>query len=220
MSLMCDEYRLLGLSPVPCWCLGSPYHPLSLCLFGARLSPEVYSFWETAADRTVHPWIHSSQTDPGQSFKTSLVPLLALTCPSTMLKDTQLTPLSSHCKTPRCWSVAQSSQYLGHFELENEWKIITVLCLLWSPQVQRSCRPSCINCRRGGWGSPALSRAYVRQASRTTAGLRPPHGTVLTDITAMGPNPHTFSQRAPELPWWDGSSGRSICVAEWASFTH
>lgn len=105
---------------------------------------------------------------PGQSFKTSLVPLLALTCPRAMLRDTQLTPLSSCHKTPCCWSVAQSFQYLGHFELENEWKIMIVLCISWSPRVQRSCRLSCMNCEGGGSPVekvPALSNAYVRLSS-------------------------------------------------------
>lgn len=142
---MCISCLAHFLSPA-----GASDHSHCICAsshpgFLLKLTPRKQS---TTADRIVHPWICSSQTDslyPGQSFKTSLVPLLALTCPPAMLRDTQLTPLSSCRKTLHCWSVAQASQYLGHFELENEWKIMIVFCVLWSPRVQRSCRLSCIN---------------------------------------------------------------------------
>lgn len=75
---------------------------------------------------------------------------------------------SHHCqdpiKTPCHWSAAQSSQYLGYFKLKNEWKIMIVLCISWSSEVQISCSLSCINCE-GGVSPfervPALSSAYV-----------------------------------------------------------
>lgn len=143
--VMCITYLAHSLSPP-----GAPDHFHCICAsshpgFLLELAPRKQS---TTADRIVHPWIHSSQTDslyPGQSFKTSLVPLLALTCPSAKLRDTQLTPLSSCHKTLCYWSVAQSSQYSGHFELENEWKVMIVFHVLWSPRVQKSCRLNCIN---------------------------------------------------------------------------
>lgn len=163
---------LIGCLAYSLFPAGAPDHPHYICAvptqaFSRSFSPPRKQ--STTAEWIVHPWIHSSQTDslyPGQFFKISLVPLLALTCPCAMLTDTQLTPLSSCHKTPSCWSVAQSSQYLGHFELENEWKIMILLCISWSPRVQRHCKRSCINCEGGGSPVervPALISAYVCQ---------------------------------------------------------
>lgn len=113
LNFTCDAHELPGLfsvppgAPDPAHFIYASSHPgFLLKLFPPRKQ-------RTAADRIVHSWIHSSQTDslyPGQSFKTSLVPLLALTYPCAMMRSTQLTPLSSCCKTPHCSSVAQSSQ--------------------------------------------------------------------------------------------------------------
>lgn len=185
VNFMCDAHHLPNLFSVPA---GAPDHPHCISasshpgFFLKLFHPRKQS---TTGDRIVHPWIHSSQTDshyPGQSFKTSLVPLPGLTCPCAMLMDTQLTQLSSCHKTPCCWFVAQSSQYLGHFKLENEWKIMIVLCILWSPWVQRSFRLSCVSCEGDG--------SHIE---------RVPAGTVQTCISRISPPCCCWSGLCPHM---------------------
>lgn len=128
VNFTCDAHRLPGLFSVPCW--GPRSRSLYLCGSHPGFSPEAFSPQEAEHDSRQD----CSPLDPLQPDWLPLprtilqVLLLALTRPCAMLRDTQLTPLSSCHKTPRCWSVAQSSQYLGHFELENQWKIMIVSC--------------------------------------------------------------------------------------------